>query len=123
MVARILCVEDNPQNMRLVRKILKHEGFTVLEAEDGTTGLHVAEDERPDLILMDINLPDIDGIEVTQRIKAQAHLQHIPIIALTASTTYDESDYMTQGFDGFIAKPVSMDKLLAVINQYLTSID
>ncbi len=100
MTARILCVEDNPQNMRLVRKLLKHN-YTIIEAEDGLTGLRLAEEEIPDLILMDINLPDIDGTEVTRRIKAQAHLKHIPIIALTANAMYgDEEKYRAAGCDG-----------------------
>lgn len=119
MKARILCVEDNPQNMRLVRKLLKRM-YTVLEAEDGMTGLHIAEEEIPDLILMDINLPDIDGLEVTKRIKAQAHLNHIPIIALTANAMYgDEEKYLTAGCDGYIAKPVLRDKLYSEIERFL----
>ena len=121
MAARILCVEDNPQNMRLVRKILKHEGYEVLEAEDGASGLAIAEAEKPDLILMDINLPDIDGLEVTKRIKAQAHLAYIPIVALTANAMYgDEERCMAAGCDGYIAKPVSKDKLLSSIETYLS---
>lgn len=121
MSARILCVEDNPQNMRLVRKILKHEGYTVLEAEDGASGLAVAETEKPDLILMDINLPDIDGLEVTRRIKAQSHLVHIPIVALTANAMYgDEERCLAAGCDGYIAKPVSKEKLVSSIEMYLS---
>ena len=121
MAARILCVEDNPQNMRLVRKILKHEGYEVLEAEDGASGLAVAETEEPDLILMDINLPDIDGLEVTRRIKAQAHLVHIPIVALTANAMYgDEERCLAAGCDGYIAKPVSKEKLVSSIEGYLS---
>lgn len=121
MVARILCVEDNPQNMRLVRKILKHEGYEVLEAEDGATGLALTEREHPDLILMDINLPDIDGLEVTRRIKAQANLAPIPIIALTANAMYgDEERCLAAGCDGYIAKPVSKEKLVTSIEAYLS---
>lgn len=121
MVARILCVEDNPQNMRLVRKILKHEGYEVLEAEDGASGLAIAEAEKPDLILMDINLPDIDGLEVTKLIKAQAHLVHIPIVALTANAMYgDEERCLAAGCDGYIAKPVSKEKLVSSIEAYLS---
>ncbi|MEO1647089.1 MAG: response regulator [Chloroflexota bacterium] len=121
MSARILCVEDNPQNMRLVRKLLKHAGFIVLEAEDGMTGLKMAEDERPDLILMDINLPDIDGVEVTKRIKAQDDLAHIPIIALTANTMYgDEQKYLAAGCDGYIPKPVRRELLISTIGEFLS---
>jgi two-component system, cell cycle response regulator DivK len=121
MAARILCVEDNPQNMRLVRKILKHEGYIVLEAEDGASGLAIAESEKPDLILMDINLPDIDGLEVTRRIKAQTQLAHIPIVALTANAMYgDEERCLAAGCDGYIAKPVSKENLVASIETYLS---
>jgi two-component system, cell cycle response regulator DivK len=124
MIARILCVEDNPQNMRLVRKILKHEGFIVLEAEDGESGLAMAENEQPDLILMDINLPDIDGLEVTRRIKAQPELAYIPIIALTANATYgDEERCLEAGCNGYIAKPVSKEKLLRGIWAFLNAIE
>jgi len=106
--------------MRLVRKLLKHAGYTVLEAEDGLTGLQVTEDERPDLILMDINLPDIDGVEVTQRIKAQDELSQIPIIALTANAMHgDEQHYLDAGMDGYIAKPVNKALLLDEIAKFL----
>lgn len=120
MSAQILCVEDNPQNMRLVRKILKHAGFEVLEAQDGMTGVALAEQEVPDLILMDINLPDIDGIEATTRIKAQPKLAHIPIVALTANAMYgDEERILAGGCDGYLSKPVSKSKLVEVVKQYL----
>ena len=84
MSARILCIEDNTQNMRLVYKILKHHEFEVIEAIDGLTGVDLANKENPDLILMDINLPDIDGLEATARIKANAELRAIPVVALTS---------------------------------------
>ncbi len=119
MTARILCVEDNPQNMRLVRKLLRRD-YTVLEAEDGLTGLKMAEDEMPDLILMDINLPDMSGLEVTKRIKAQDHLRHIPIIALTAHTIAgDEDTYIDAGCDGYIVKPVDKIILYAEIERFI----
>ncbi|MGB7341425.1 MAG: response regulator [Phototrophicaceae bacterium] len=119
MTARILCVEDNPQNMRLVRKLLRRD-YTVLEAEDGLTGLKMAEDELPDLILMDINLPDMSGLEVTKRIKAQDHLRHIPIIALTAHTIAgDEDTYIDAGCDGYIVKPVDKIILYAEIERFI----
>ena len=120
MTVRILCVEDNPQNMRLVRKILKSQGYEVLEAEDGFSGLNMAETQNPDLILMDVNLPDIDGLEVTRRIKAQDHLKPIPIVALTANAMFgDEERCLEAGCDGYIAKPVSKIKLLSNLKSYL----
>lgn len=122
MTARILCVEDNPQNMRLVRKILKHQGYEVLEAVDGTSGIEITETEHPDLVLMDINLPDIDGLEATRRLKANADVSHIPIVALTANAMYgDEERCLAAGCDGYMSKPVSKTKLLSVVDEFLSS--
>ncbi len=122
MTARILCVEDNPQNMRLVRKILKHQGYEVLEAVDGTSGIEMTETERPDLVLMDINLPDIDGLEATRRLKANAAVSHIPIVALTANAMYgDEERCLAAGCDGYVSKPVSKTKLIGVVEEFLSS--
>lgn len=124
MSARILCVEDNPQNMRLVRKILQHQGFEVIEAPDGLTGVDLAHKEKPDLILMDINLPDIDGLEATSRIKSTPELVGIPVVALTANAMYgDEERALAAGCDGYISKPVSRAKLVEQVNQYLNIAD
>lgn len=120
MAHRILCVEDNPQNMRLVRKILQREGYEVIEAEDGLSGVQLAQDEKPDLILMDINLPDIDGLEATGRIKSQEELNPIPIIALTANAMYgDEERCLAAGCNAYISKPVNKARLLELILEYL----
>lgn len=120
MSARILCVEDNPQNMRLVRKILQHAGYEVLEAVNGISGVALTEQEVPDLILMDINLPDIDGLEATNRIKRQPELVHIPIVALTANAMYgDEERILASGCDGYLAKPVSKKQLLQTVADFL----
>lgn len=111
MPKRILCVEDNPQNMRLVRKILQHHGYEIMEAEDGLTGVDMALEHLPDLVLMDINLPDIDGLEATHRIKET--LPQLPIVALTANAMYgDEERILAAGCDGYISKPVSKAILL-----------
>ena len=119
-MARILYVEDNHQNMRLVRKILRHAGFEVLEAEDGLTGVNVAINEVPDLILMDVNLPDIDGLEATARIKAQAHTAGIPIIAVTANAMVgDREKILEAGCDGYLPKPVSRSELVETVIQFL----
>lgn len=116
----ILCVEDNPQNMRLVRKILVHGGYQVLEAEDGLSGVRIALQDKPDLILMDVNLPDIDGLEATRRIKAQ--MGTIPILALTANAMYgDEERCLAAGCDGYLAKPVSKDMLLGKVAEFLAT--
>jgi two-component system cell cycle response regulator DivK len=120
MSKRILCVEDNPQNMRLVRKILTHQGYEVLEAENGLIGVQIALEQQPDLILMDVNLPDIDGLEATQRIKQKA--RQIPIVALTANAMFgDEERCLAAGCDGYISKPVSkallLEKLIEILGE------
>lgn len=117
---RILCIEDNPQNMRLVRKILMHHGYEVLEAVDGTSGVALANSEVPDLILMDINLPDIDGLDATHQIKNNPDLAHIPIVALTANAMYgDEERILAAGCDGYISKPVSKNALVEKVAETL----
>lgn len=119
---KILYVEDNPQNMRLVRKMLRVGGYDMLEAMDGMTGVEVASREVPDLILMDINLPDIDGMEVTGRIKSDSRLQHIPVIALTANAMYgDRERFLEAGCDGYLAKPVSKNELLNTLAYFLSA--
>lgn len=119
---KILYVEDNPQNMRLVRKMLRVGGYEMVEAMDGTSGIEVASRETPDLILMDINLPDIDGMEATGRIKSDPCLQHIPVIALTANAMFgDKERFMNAGCDGYLAKPVSKNELLNTIKYFLSS--
>lgn len=121
MSANILYIEDNPLNMRLVSKILSIGGHDMLEAIDGLSGVAIATREVPDLILMDINLPDISGLEATARIKATPHLAHIPIVALTASAMYgDRERFLAAGCDGYLAKPVTKNELLNVVAHFLS---
>lgn len=120
MQAKILYIEDNPQNMRLVRKMLSVSGYQMLEAPDGKSGLSLAESEHPDLILMDINLPDIDGIEATKYLKTCDELSKIPVIALTANVMHgDKERFTAAGCDGYLGKPVTRTELLNVINHFL----
>lgn len=120
MANRILYVEDNFQNKRLVRKILTAKGFEVLEADDGLTGVEMAAKEMPDLILMDISLPGIDGVEATQRIKAQGSTTHIPIVALTANAMRgDRERFIAAGCDDYLPKPISTSELVGIIKKYL----
>src|SRR5690242_18868967 len=120
MTAKILCVEDNPQNMRLTRKILCGAGYDVIEAMDGLTGVATAAREKPDLILMDVNLPDIDGLEATARLKADSTLSWIPIIALTANAMHgDRERFIAAGCDGYIPKPVTKQELLNTVAHFL----
>lgn len=117
---RILYVEDNFQNKRLVRKILSARGYEILEAEDGLTGVEIAAKEMPDLILMDISLPGIDGVEATQRIKAKGETAEIPIIALTANAMRgDRERFIAAGCDDYLPKPISTVDLITMIQKYL----
>jgi two-component system cell cycle response regulator DivK len=119
MRKRILYVEDNPQNMLLVRRILEVTGYELLEAMDGESGWQTAVQEQPDLILMDLRLPgDISGFELTRRLKADPQLRHIPIIALTAYDTAEELA-LAAGCDGFLRKPAGIRQIRAVIHQHL----
>jgi CheY-like chemotaxis protein len=120
-MTRILYIEDNQQNMDLVCRILRHVGgYEVFGAETGVKGVAEAEAKRPDLILMDINLPDISGLEATNRIKAQPELSTIPIVAFTADTNdADRKIYMEAGCDGYLPKPASAQKLLAMVQEYI----
>lgn len=120
MSKTILYVEDNAQNMRLVGKILRNSGYTMLEALNGAKGLELAENEHPDLILMDINLPDIDGVEAVRRLKSNPDLMHIPVIALTANAMYgDRESYLAAGCDGYLAKPIARMELLNAVAHFL----
>ena len=113
-------VEDNFQNKRLVRKMLAARGYEVIEAEDGLTGVEMALHEQPDLILMDISLPGIDGVEATQRIKSFEGTQHIPVIALTANAMRgDRERFLAAGCDDYLSKPISMSELLEMLHKYL----
>lgn len=120
MVTRILYVEDNPQNMRIIEKILTQNGYEVLQAINGVSGVEVAQEQKPDLILMDINLPDIDGLEATTRIKSNPELESIPVVALTGHASYgDEERARGAGCDGYLSKPVSRARLIEEVQQFL----
>lgn len=120
MPQKILYIEDNPLNMRLVRKLLTSFGYEMIEAMDGLRGLEMVATERPALVLVDINLPDMDGLEVTSRIKANPQLAHIPIVALTANAMHgDRERCLSAGCDGYIAKPVAKLELKNVLARYL----
>ena len=119
---RILYVEDNEDNVFMLKMRLELEdGFEVLVAEDGAKGVAVAGAESPDLILMDLNLPVIDGWEATRRIKAEPQTRGIPIIALTAhAMAGDREKALAAGCDDFDTKPIDLERLLAKIRAVLT---
>lgn len=117
---KILYVEDNDDNIYVVKNRFTRAGFTVLVATDGEQGVAMAATERPDLILMDLRLPVLDGWEATRRIKAQPETQHIPIIALTAhAMTGDREKALAAGCDDFDTKPVEMPRLLEKVRALL----
>ena len=117
---RILVVEDNPKNMKLIRDVLQFKGFDILEAQSGEEGIEVARGERPTLVLMDVQLPGIDGLEAMKAIKDDEITQDIPVVALTAyAMKGDREQLLAEGFDGYISKPVDIKTLVGTITGYL----
>jgi two-component system cell cycle response regulator DivK len=118
--ARILYIEDNPDNMTLVRRVLEIEGYEVIAAENGREGLSQAFNNTPDIIITDINLPDIDGYEITDTLKKDKKTAHIPVIAMTANVMKkDRENILQAGCDGFISKPIDIDELPGQIENFL----
>ena len=120
MTKTVLVVEDNDLNMMLFTELLEMEGHRVLQAADGARGLAMAREHRPDLILMDIHLPEISGLDVTRRLKADAGLRHIPVIVLTGFTTdSDRQQALQAGCSGFLGKPVSLPVFQKTVKQFI----
>lgn len=120
MTSKLLYIEDNPLNMRLVRKLLKHLDIEVLEAMDGITGLRMAQKEKPDIILVDINLPGISGLEVVMRLRLTSGFSQTPIVAITAYSGLDKLDQcLNAGCNSFLAKPINKLELNSTLMQYL----
>lgn len=124
MSKRILVIEDTEDNRQIVRDLLDSAGLEMIEALDGLAGVEAAARERPDLILMDIDLPGIDGYEATRRIRGQEQSGRVPIIAVTSfALSGDEEKTREAGCDDYVAKPYSPRALLAKIKQHLASTD
>ena len=116
----ILIVEDNEKNLKLARDVLKFHGFRTIEAADGETGVRLAGEQLPQLILMDIQLPGIDGIETLRRIRSEERTKGIPAVALTASVMSGDRERFDQaGFDGFISKPIDVKAFPTQVRGYL----
>ena len=116
----ILIVEDNEKNMKLVRDILRHKGYQTIEAQTGGDGVRLACERRPDLILMDIQLPDIDGIEALRRIRADAALDAVPVVAVSASVMPDDKQkIVTSGFDAFVSKPINLKQFVETVERFV----
>jgi two-component system cell cycle response regulator DivK len=109
----VLYIEDNYHNRRLVRKILESRGYSLVEAEDGLSGLAMVRELKPPLVLLDIGLPGKDGLEVVAEIKADRALKHIPVIAVTASAMVgDRERFLAAGCDDYLSKPVQVMELI-----------
>ena len=120
MTKRILVVEDQEDNRQILRDLLTNAGYEMLVAEDGVQALEQAEKHRPDLILMDIQLPVLDGYEATRRLKANPELKAIPIIVVTSyALSGDEEKARAAGCDAYVAKPFSPRALLAKMREFL----
>ena len=116
----ILIVEDHEKNRKLVRDVLKFKGYEVIEAETGEEGVRLALERRPSLVLMDIRLPGIDGVEALRRIRADVTTRVIPIMAITASVmTEDRQKIMDAGFDAYQSKPLNVKHFVAAVEQLL----
>jgi len=120
MKEKILIVEDNPLNMRLIEMTLRAKGYWLLKATDGEEALDAAIREKPDLIIMDLNLPKVSGLEVTKRLRQMPAFNHIPIIAVTAHAMKgDEEKIIEAGCDAYLPKPISTRQLPRVIAEML----
>jgi CheY-like chemotaxis protein len=120
----VLLVEDNPDNRVIMRAVLEHAGYVVLVAGDGASGVELASDALPDVILMDVALPGVDGWEAASRIKSNPGTNAIPIIAITALTmSQDHARAGEVGMDGYLAKPVSLARVLSEVQRVLQTRD
>ena len=116
---QILVVEDNPKNMTLLRDVLRATGYRTLEASTAGEALTLATDHRPALVLMDIRLPDTDGVEALRRLRLDAHTASIPVLAVTAQAMKgDDERFKEAGFDGYLTKPIDVDVLLSTVARY-----
>jgi len=120
--ALILIVEDNDKNLKLARDLLRHDGLRTLEADTAATGIALAEQHVPDLILMDIQLPDMDGVAALGRLRASAATRSIPVVALTAfAMAADRERLLAAGFDGYMAKPIDIHDFSDRVREYCES--
>ncbi len=116
----ILCVEDNLRNRVLLKRILQHQGYEVQEAKDAHQALEILKTLVPDLILMDINMPDVDGFALTQKLRRKPKLADVPIIAITANVMKgDRERVLEAGCDGYIEKPIDIDELTSQVSLFL----
>jgi two-component system, cell cycle response regulator DivK len=116
---RILVVEDNDKSMKLFRDVLTVKGYRTLEATTGGQAVELAAEHAPDLVLMDIQLPDIDGVEVLRQLRAGERTASIPVLALTAQAMQGDREwFLAAGFDGYVSKPVNIVELVGIVKQH-----
>ena len=116
---RVLVVEDNEKNMKLFRDVLGATGYETLEAASGEAAVALAAEQVPDLVLMDIQLPDIDGLEALRRLRAHEQTATVPVLALTAQAMQgDRERFLDAGFDGSLSKPVDVPELIRTVGEY-----
>jgi two-component system cell cycle response regulator DivK len=119
-MSTVLIVEDNEKNMKLVRDILQYAGHRTLETASGHEGVRLAQQHRPDLVLMDIQLPDIDGIEALRQIRADPALDAVPVLAVSASVMPEEVRMIAAaGFDDYVTKPIALREFQATVRRFL----
>jgi two-component system cell cycle response regulator DivK len=122
MAKTVLIVEDNELNMKLFSDLLEANGYTTVQTRNGLEALGLARTHRPDLILMDIQLPEVSGLQVTQWLKADAELRSIPVIAITAFAMKGDEEKIRQGgCEAYLSKPISVGKFLETVRNYLES--
>jgi two-component system cell cycle response regulator DivK len=116
----ILIVDDNGQNRKLARDVLRFAGFRTLEADGGGEGVALATEHRPDLVLMDIRMPDMNGTEALRRLRGDTRTAAIPVVALTSSTMKgDREQFLAEGFDGYLQKPISVREFPDQVRSHL----
>jgi two-component system, cell cycle response regulator DivK len=116
---QILVVEDNERNMKLFRDVLQASGYRTLEAATGERAVELVFEHRPDLVLMDIQLPGIDGVEALDRLRADGRTASVPVLALTAQAMEgDRERFLAAGFDGYLSKPVNIAEFVATVKRY-----
>jgi two-component system cell cycle response regulator DivK len=120
MSKTILYIDDNIQYLRMMHKMLTRAGYTVLEANDGMTGIKLAIEHNPDLVLTDMNMPDMHGLEVVARLRSTSNLKKTPIVAVTANAMHGDREYFLEGgCDGYLPKPITRKELFDTISELI----
>ncbi len=123
MSRTILIVEDNDLNLKLFRDLLSANGYKTIETKEGIEAVGLARNAKPDLIIMDIQLPEISGLDITRKIKSDAEMKHIPVIAVTAfAMKDDEEKILAAGCEAYLSKPIAIDHFLATVRQFMAPV-